>query len=103
MAKFKKGDYVEVMDKGCTYSTYNEMAKHLNLSKWRSEETPENGYVYKVVDSAEHLGDSGKIVVAIEKLFAVQAQQYLINEEGLDITQGLPVGECSTDEEEYDG
>ena len=78
-AVYQFGDFVEVTNTGHVYSSYATLANKLNLTGFKSCESPKEGQEYSVIAAIPHL-DTGLIVYAIE---APSGEQYLISGQGL--------------------
>jgi len=84
----KINDIVTVFDKGCTYTSYTEMAAKLGIThKWAYGDLPKQDGIYRIAATEPHLDAYSKhtILVAIED--GATGKCYIIGEKGLRLKQ----------------
>ena len=72
----------KVINIGCYYSTYEDMAKMIGLTNWEKYSEPDVGDKFRIISKAKHLGDSKIIVCAIEDINT--GEQFLIGGDGIE-------------------
>lgn len=90
--KLKIGDKVKVIDTGCFYTTYYDMAKKMFLSRWIERKSLINGAFATVIAMEDHC-DQDDVVIGIE---TSNREQYMIGFQGLELVSKSE----STDEDE---
>ena len=83
--KLKIGDKVKVVDTGCFYTTYYDMAKKMFLSRWVDKKSLGKGAFATVIAMEDH-GTENDIVIGIE---TSNLEQYMIGYQGLELTDEI--------------
>jgi hypothetical protein len=87
--KLKIGDKVRITDDGSIYSTYEEMADIMGLTKWKSSYGV-NGMTGVIVSIKEHTTHYNKILVGVD----LGECEIIINLKGLELLNDIPDKWC---------
>ena len=80
-SKFKIGDKVKVTNVGGVFSSYQEMAKIMDLKNWNEGNNPKNKSIALIVNVQQHPCFIEKTIYGIE---SEDGKDYIIGEDGLE-------------------